>query len=184
MAPVRASKASGHTVAAEAHPSNAAFVQKWWAVAIRGGLGILLGVIAMLPGVTMLSLVYVFAAYALLDGAFAIVAAFRAARGHRHWELMVLEGAAGVVAGALLCFLPGISLTAFVLLVGAWAFVSGILMYGGAFALHIDYGRYWLVLGGVASFVFGAILITAPFVRAVVPTWAIGGYALVSAPRC
>jgi uncharacterized membrane protein HdeD (DUF308 family) len=179
MAPVQASKASGHRVAAEAHPSHAVFIQQWWAVSIRGGLGILLGVTALLPGVTMRSLVLVFAAYAALDGAFAIAAAFRAARGHRHWGLLVLEGAAGVVAGVFIWFLPGISLTAFVLLVGAWAFVSGLLMYGGAFALHIHYGRYWLVLGGVASLVFGAILVSSPFVGAVVPAWAIGAYALI-----
>jgi uncharacterized membrane protein HdeD (DUF308 family) len=40
--------------------------QTWWAFAIRGVLGIIFGLIAIFqPGVTMLSLVLVFSAYAL-----------------------------------------------------------------------------------------------------------------------
>jgi uncharacterized membrane protein HdeD (DUF308 family) len=50
--------------------------KNWWAVGIRGVLGILFGLIALfLPGATMLSLVLVFAAYAFVDGVFAIVSA-------------------------------------------------------------------------------------------------------------
>jgi uncharacterized membrane protein HdeD (DUF308 family) len=153
--------------------------QKWWAVAVRGVLGILFGVAALLPGATLLSLVYVFAAYAVLDGGFAVVSALRAARSHRHWGLLVLEGAAGIVAGVLACAWPGISVTVFVLLVGVWAIVSGFLMYRGAFALHIDHGRWWLVLGGVASMVFGGIMVVSGLKGAVVLTWWVGVYALI-----
>jgi hypothetical protein len=42
-----------------------ALAENWWAIAIRGGLGILFGMVALfLPGATMLSLVLLFAAYA------------------------------------------------------------------------------------------------------------------------
>src|SRR5947209_7721740 len=72
---------------------NAVLARNWWAIAVRGVLGILFGLIAFaLPGATMLSLVLVFAAYALVDGAFAIIAAARAARRHEHWGPLVLEG--------------------------------------------------------------------------------------------
>jgi uncharacterized membrane protein HdeD (DUF308 family) len=179
MAPVRASKASRQSVKAGSHPTGALIAQKWWAVAARGVLGILLGVIALLPGATLLSLVYVFAVYAVLDGAFAVVSAFRAARHHRHWGLLVLEGAAGILTGALVWAWPGISVTAFVLLVGVWALVSGFLMFRGAFALHIDHGRWWLVLGGVASMVFGGILTVSALKGAVVLPWWVGVYALI-----
>jgi uncharacterized membrane protein HdeD (DUF308 family) len=165
--------------AAVAHPRSAALAQKWWAIMIRGALAIVFGVIALVsPGVTMLSLVFVFAVYAMLDGVFAILSAFRAARSHGHWGLLVLEGVAGIVAGAIAWLWPGISLTVFLLLLGAWAVATGALMFAGAFALHISHGRWWLVLGGVSSMVYGAILFVSPLIGALVLTWWIGAYAL------
>ncbi len=177
MAPVQASKASSESVSAGSHATGA--LLKWWAIAIRGVLSIFVGVIALLPGSTMLFLVRVFAAYAVLDGAFAVLSAFRAVLRHRHWGLLVLEGSAGIVAGAIVWAWPGISVRGFVLLLGAWAVVSGFLMYRGAFALHIDHGRWWLVLGGVASLVFGGILAVSGVAGAVVLTWWVGVYALI-----
>lgn len=69
----------------------AVLAKNWGAIAIRGVLAILFGLIALfLPGVTMLSLVLVFAAYAFLDGVLAIVSAVRAARDQERWGYLVL----------------------------------------------------------------------------------------------
>jgi uncharacterized membrane protein HdeD (DUF308 family) len=178
MAPVHASRALGNSVPA-GHPPGALLAQEWWTSAIRGLLCILFGVTALLPAVTMRSLIYVFAAYSALDGVFAMVCAVRAARSHRHWELRVLEGGAGLSAAVFICLAPGVALSVLVFLIGAWALVSGLLMFRGAFAFHIEHGRYWLALGGVASMVVGGILVASPLVGASVPPWMIGGYALV-----
>ena len=60
--------------------------QNWWALALRGVLGIGFGLIALfMPGTTILSLVLVFAAYALFDGILAITAAVRAVGRHERW---------------------------------------------------------------------------------------------------
>src|ERR1700759_1505739 len=60
-----------------------ALARNWWAIALRGVLAIIFGAIAfILPGATMLSLVLVFAAYAVVDGVFAIISAVRSARRH------------------------------------------------------------------------------------------------------
>jgi uncharacterized membrane protein HdeD (DUF308 family) len=159
---------------------RAVLVQNWWAVAIRGVLGIAVGVIAfVMPGPTMLALVLLFAAYMLVDGIFAIIAAIRAGRQHERWGLLVLEGLADIVAGAIAVLWPGITALAFVLLVAAWAIVSGGLVLAATFRLDIDHGRWWLVLGGVASIVYGVLLIVAPLIGALVLTWWFGAYALV-----
>ena len=52
----------------------------WWMLALRGAAGILFGLLALFwPGLTLLILVAMFAAYALIGG----VAAVSAAIGHR-----------------------------------------------------------------------------------------------------
>ena len=90
-------------------------VGNWWALMLRGLFAVLFGLAALLwPGLTLLVLLYLFAAYALVDGVFAIVAAFRpSARHTRGWWLLA-EAVIGILTGLVALFLPGI--TAIVLL--------------------------------------------------------------------
>ena len=68
---------------------------------------------------------------------------------------------------------------AFVLLMAAWALISGGLMVAAAVRLHASHGRWWLGLGGVASLLWGVLLFAAPVMGAVVLTWWLGIYAIV-----
>jgi uncharacterized membrane protein HdeD (DUF308 family) len=159
---------------------SSVLADNWWAIAIRGVLAIVFGFIALfLPGATMLSLVLVFAAYAFADGVFGIIAAVRAARAHERWGLLVLEGVVNIVTAAIAILWPGITVVAFVLLVASWAILSGGLMLAAAFRLQIDHGRWWLALGGIASLIYGALLVAAPAIGALVLTWWLGAYALI-----
>jgi uncharacterized membrane protein HdeD (DUF308 family) len=163
-----------------AKPTGAALARNWWAIAIRGVLGIVFGIIALvLPGVTMLSLVLVFSAYALVDGVFAIVAGVRAAGAHQRWGLLILEGIVNILTAGIALLWPGLTVVAFVLVVAAWAILSGGLMLGAAFGLNADHGRWWLALGGIVSVVYGALLVIAPLIGALVLTWWLGAYALI-----
>jgi uncharacterized membrane protein HdeD (DUF308 family) len=152
--------------------------QYWWLIALRGALGIAFGIIALLvPVATILALVLLFSAYMLVDGGFALYAAYQAARQKKKWGLLVLQGLANIGAGALAFLWPGLTVLAFIILLAAWTIVSGCLQLAAAF--RIDQGRWWLVLGGAASIVFGVLLIAAPFIGAVVLTWWIGAWAVV-----
>jgi len=154
--------------------------RNWWAVLLRGVAAILFGLVALLaPDLTLASLVLVFAAYMLVDGILAIVSAIRAARRHERWALFVLEGIVDIVAGVAAFLLPAAALIAFVALLAVWALVSGGLMVASAFRLSRDHGRLWLILGGAASVVWGALLLIYPITGLVVMTWFIGAYALV-----
>ena len=150
----------------------------WWAIALRGVLGIIFGLIAFyLPGATILSLVLLFAAYAVVDGVFAIVSAIRAARQGERWAFLVLEGIAGLLVGAISVLLPVLTAVTFVLVLACWAIVSGSLMVFAAFNLNIEHGRWWLVLGGAASVIFGVLLFGAPLLGVIVVAWWLGAYA-------
>jgi uncharacterized membrane protein HdeD (DUF308 family) len=161
-------------------PLNAALAESWWAVAIRGVLGILFGLIALIfPGPTMLSLVILFAAYLLVDGIFAIIAAVRAARRNERWGMLTFAGIANIVTAIIAVLWPGLTVLAFVLIMAAWSIVTGGLMLAAAFRLNIEHGRWWLVLGGFSSLAFGVLLIIAPIAGAIVLTWWLGAYALI-----
>jgi uncharacterized membrane protein HdeD (DUF308 family) len=143
-------------------------------------LGILFGLICLLtPGIAVGAFVILFSAYMLVDGVFAIVSGIKAARNGERWGLLILEGIVDIAAGVIAFLWPLITLVALTWLIAIWAIVSGALMLGAAFTLNIDHGRWWLALGGIASVIFGILLVIEPLVGAVVLTMWIGAYALV-----
>lgn len=159
---------------------NDMLANNWWAVALRGVVAILFGIAAFaMPLVTMLSLVVVFAAFSFVDGVFGIIMSVRGARKGERWVWLLLSGILGIVASAVAILWPGITVLAFVILVAAWALVSGTFMLISAFRLKIDHGRVWLVIGGIASIVFGILLVISPFIGALVLTFWTGAHALV-----
>jgi uncharacterized membrane protein HdeD (DUF308 family) len=155
-------------------------VRNWWAFVIRGVLAILFGLIALFePGVTMLSLVLIFAVYAVADGIMAIVSAVRAAKEGERWMWLVLTGVVDIIAGVVAVAMPGLTVVVFVTLLAIWAIISGAFMLAAAFRLDADHGRWWLALGAIASLAYGVLLLIAPMIGAVVLTWWIGAYAIV-----
>lgn len=154
-------------------------VRNWWAFVLRGAFAILFGLIALfLPGVTMLSLVLVFAAYAIADGILALIGSVRAAETGASWGTLAFAGIVDIIAGLAAAMWPGLTVVVFVALLAAWALITGGLMLAAAIRLEGD-GRVWLVLAAIASIVYGALLVIAPMAGAVVLTWWIGAYAFL-----
>jgi len=151
----------------------------WWAMALRGLIAIIFGLICVfVPGAAILTLILFFSAYMLVDGVLAIASGIKAARNGKRWGLLILEGVVDITAGAIAFIWPGVTAIAFVLLIGVWAVISGGLMIGAAFSLKLDHGRWWLVLAGIASVIFGILLLISPIVGAVVLAWWVGAYAI------
>src|ERR1700719_1131026 len=162
-------------------PAVRTLVQNWWLFTLRGVLGIIFGILALIfPGATILSLVILFSAYMLVDGIFGIVSAVRAIR-HKEdrWGLLIFEGLLNIAVGIAAFLWPGLTVVAFVWLIAAWAIVTGGLLTAVGFRLNIDHGRWWMVLGGLLSLAYGVLMIIAPLIGAIVLTWWLGVYALV-----
>ena len=179
-----ASTASGKGMSASdksrADALSEVLADSWWAVGLRGILGILFGLICLLtPGVAVEVFVILFSAYMLVDGVFAIVSGIKAARNGERWGLLILEGIVDLAAGVVAFLWPAITLVALIWIIAVWAVVSGALMLSAAFTLNIDHGRWWLALGGIASIIFGILLVIEPLIGAVVLTLWIGAYALM-----
>ena len=153
--------------------------QNWWAIALRGVFAIIFGIIALLmPGAALFAFVLLFAAYMLVDGVFAIIAAVRAAQRHERWGWLTFEGILDFIAGGIAVVWPVITIIAFVFLMGAWAIVTGALMFGASFRLNIAHGRWLMTFAGAVSMIWGVLLIIWPLIGAVVLTWWIAAYAL------
>jgi uncharacterized membrane protein HdeD (DUF308 family) len=159
---------------------NAVLADNWWAVALRGLFAILFGIIAFaMPGAAMLALALIFGAYSIADGIFNIVLAVRGARQHERWGPLLVNGLLGILIGVIAAIWPGITVLAFVFMVGAWALLSGGLTFGAALGMKISHGRWWLVFGAIISMIYGLLLFASPLIGALVLTWWVGAYALV-----
>ncbi len=152
----------------------------WWMILIRGILAILFGILVFVwPGITLLSLVFVFGFYALADGIANIVTAIGGRREQEHWWLLLLLGLAGVALGVLTFLNPGITALALLFFIAIWAIVTGGLQIVAAIRLRKEIeGEFWLALAGAASVGLGVLLIARPGAGALAVLWIIGAYAL------
>lgn len=153
----------------------------WWLFLVRGILAILFGIIALVaPGIALLAFIYVFAAYAILDGITAIVVSFRERSFLRTWWVLLLEGIAGIIFGILAFVWPGETALVLLYLVAFWALVTGIMEIGSAFLVPGSAGQRWgLGLAGLVSIIFGVILIIFPGAGLLAILWFVGIFAIV-----
>lgn len=158
-----------------------ALARNWWSLVIRGCLGILIGIITLIwPGITFTALVFLFAAYALVDGVVSIVGALHAVAAHERWGALLLEGIVGIAAAVITVAWPAITALALVLVIAAWAIITGIAEIVAAVRLrkHIS-GEWLLALGGIASVLFGVLIAALPVAGALVIAIWFGAYTLV-----
>jgi uncharacterized membrane protein HdeD (DUF308 family) len=153
--------------------------QNWWTLALRGLAAVIFGILAYIwPDITFTVLVLLFGAYALWDGVFALVGAFRT-QGERRW-MLVLEGLVGIAAGLVTFFLPGAATLAILTIIAAWAIITGILEIIAAVRLREEIeGEWFLLLSGLLSVLFGIALAIWPAAGLVAVTWMIGAYAII-----
>jgi uncharacterized membrane protein HdeD (DUF308 family) len=150
----------------------------WWALAVRGVAAILFGLVALIwPDLTLAVLIIVYGAYAIVDGAFAFVAALRAG-GTRRW-LLLAEGAIGVVAGLIALFWPDITALVLLYVISIWAILGGLLKIVGAVLLRREIDNEWtMALSGVLWVLLGMVLVALPGVGLLSLAWIIGVFAL------
>ena len=154
----------------------------WWAVALRGALAVVFGVIALIwPDITLHALVLLYGFYALVDGLLALAALLvggNLVRDRRGW--LVVEGVAGIAAGVIAFLWPGITALVLLYLIAAWAIATGVLEVAVAIWLRRELRGEWLLaLGGIASVAFGIFLIVLPGEGAVAVVRVLGVFAIL-----
>jgi uncharacterized membrane protein HdeD (DUF308 family) len=118
-----------------------------WPFVLEGIIGLLAGVAAFVfPLVTAVALETLVAAWALVTGIFELVAAFRLRHAISNEWLLALTGVLSIIAGIVLFLYPVAGIAALVLVIGAYAFVFGILLIGLGFRI-----RSWSAHGPIPA---------------------------------
>src|SRR6266436_3709093 len=154
----------------------------WWMLALRGVIALLFGVLAIVwPGLTLLWLVALFAAYALLGGAASVIGAVRHRHSDEKWWLILLLGLVSIGAGVSTIFYPGLTALVLVLVMGANALVTGVLDIAVAIRLRKAIrGEWLLIVTGIISIVFGVLVFLFPGAGALALAWLISVHAIVT----
>jgi uncharacterized membrane protein HdeD (DUF308 family) len=154
----------------------------WWVVLLRGGLAILFGVLALVyPGMTLGGLVFYFAAFAVVDGVSSVFQAFGGRGESESWWVLLLEGLLGIAFGVITFQAPGITALLLLLYIAFWAISTGVLRIVLALRLRNEIeGEWWMVLGGLASILFGVAMVARPAAGALAVLTLIGLWSVVT----
>jgi uncharacterized membrane protein HdeD (DUF308 family) len=152
----------------------------WWLVLLRGIVAIIFGILAFIwPGLTLLTLILFYGAFALADGVLALANAIMGGNvGSRWW--LALVGIAGIAAGLVTFLMPGVTALVLLIFIASWAIVLGVFQIIGAIRLRREIDNEWMLgLSGALSVLFGIVLLAAPGPGALGLVWVIGAYAIV-----
>lgn len=137
---------------------------RWWVVLLRGLIAIAAGIVAMMhPGLTVWLLVMLVGINALLEGMTCVFLGFGGGPdGKTLWEMVVL-GLIGVGFGIATLAWPGATAYMLLVLIASWALARGVFEIVVAWRLrHVIDDEWWLILAGVISVAFGALLLMRP----------------------
>jgi uncharacterized membrane protein HdeD (DUF308 family) len=149
-----------------------------WLVALEGVIAIVFGVLAIAwPGLTVLVLAVLFAFYVLVHGVVTLARAARRGIDVPRRVARILIGLISIAAGVAALVWPQITALALVVLVGAWAIVSGLLEIFAAGRLGAG---WWPIVVGVASLLAGVLILVNPRAGAYAIAIVIGLYAIVA----
>ncbi len=154
--------------------------KNWWLLLLRGIAAIIFGLLAFTwPGLTLLTLILFYGAFALVDGVLAIVAAITGGVPGSRWWLAIV-GLLGIAAGLLTFLTPGLTALVLLFFIAGWAIVTGVFEIIGAIKLRKEIDNEWLlILGGIISVLFGVGMMLAPGAGALALVWVIGAYSVV-----
>jgi uncharacterized membrane protein HdeD (DUF308 family) len=161
-------------------PFHQLLARNWWLFLLRGIAAIAFGVLSLLwPGLSLVTLVLLFGAYALVDGVFALATGIvgRGTAEFRWW--LVLVGLLGVAVGIATILWPGLTALTLLYFIAGWIVATGLLQIIGAIELRKTIANeWWLVLDGALSVLIGILFFVMPGAGALAFIWLIAGFAI------
>ena len=152
----------------------------WWTVILRGIAALVFGIVVLAwPGLALATLLVMFGAFCLADGALGVWAALSGGSDHR-W-LQLVWALVSIGAGLATLLVPGVTAIALLFYIGAWAVTSGVLQIVSAIQLRREIeGEWLLMLNGLLAVVFGLLLFARPGAGAMAIVTILGVFAIAS----
>lgn len=157
-------------------------IRRWWIVAGRGLVAVVLGVAFFMEGARTVGLIVsLFGVFAFADGVFTVGAGLAVS-----WLPLFLEGIFGMVVGAFTFLYPPAAQLWFMELIVGWAVVTGVLELVGVRRLRrvakgaMAQGAWLLSLSGMASVLFGVLVALRPEAPIEAFSTLLGVYAVLS----
>ena len=143
--------------------------KRWATLAVNGAIAIIFGVLAIfVPGPTLITLVTYFGIVILLLGLAMLTGVILNIRNGLGYGTDLAEAIVLIVVGILLTFYTQQSLKVFVIIIGSWGVLIGILQLFIAFKVNPElHGKNTLLINGGLTLLFGIILFFNPFQAAV-----------------
>jgi uncharacterized membrane protein HdeD (DUF308 family) len=151
----------------------------WWVFLIGGIASVAFGILAFVnPGVALLVLAMVFAAFILVDGAANIWGALQN-RGRDGWVAVLIFGALGVLVGAYALTAPPVSMLALIYVIAFFALTTGLISLYLGWQIRKEITNEWILyVSGALSVLFALLVLFQPGIGGVaivymIATWAI-----------
>jgi len=156
----------------------------WWALTLRGIAAILFGIAAVFwPGITLVTLVYLFSAWVLVDGVIRIVSGVGRIGGQQLGFLTMIVGLLQLGVGVYLLRHPAVSFATLILLIGFMLIVAGVVEI--VTALNSREGatsKTLAIIVGAAMLLAGILMLFQPASSGVAFVWILGLFALINGP--
>jgi uncharacterized membrane protein HdeD (DUF308 family) len=152
---------------------------------LQGVLAILFGIAAVFwPGLTTATLVYLFAAFLLIDGIIVMIMGLVHLRDFGKALLMLLLGLLELGVGLFLFRNPEVTFATLILILGFSLIVRGLFAFVHAFTEQgaAATTRTLNAILGVAGVVIGIVILMQPVAGGLAFIWILGLYALISGP--
>jgi uncharacterized membrane protein HdeD (DUF308 family) len=156
----------------------------WKAIGFSGLAAIVFGVVILIwPGIGLTTLIALFGAFALVVGLTLGLGATREREiPHRTRAWLGFDGLLAIAVAVVVLVWPNLTAHALLYAIAAWAIAAGVLKFLlGALVLPLTGGRaLMLMLGGLLSAAFGAIMFARPGAGALALLALIAAFAIVT----
>lgn len=149
----------------------------WWVVLLEGIIAIIVGLFLLYrPAVTTIFLLQILGIFWLAEGILSFIGALIFS-GNRLWKL--LSGILSIIAGALILmypiYSPIIVLAFFVIFIGIWAIINGIVKI----ALALKGGGWGTGIIGILTVILGLLLLSNSLAGVLILPWIFGFFLIL-----
>ncbi len=153
----------------------------WWFIVLSAVASIIFGLLALFwPGVTLVSLIYIFAIFVVVAGAVQLFSSFKDIKNHPLWWLSLLLAIVNLIIGVYLLRNPAVAAGVFIILLAIAIGVRSVFdLVLASYADKQEHKGLWIA-SGIIGLIAAIVILVYPLSSSVAFVWVLGLYALIS----